>query len=197
MRRKRAGAARLSDHAFQRWKLRVGPASKNSVADRIGHRIATELRLGAEVNRNGALEIEVMPKAMPGIWAICYPSLWGGWVVATIIREGWEKDMEERERYESEAGACGAKYDADKPRLTLVPPEVVRCIAAVREYGVQKYGSAENWRTVEKERYRDALYRHLLEYLEDPAGVDRESGLPTLWHIACNVAFLCELEHAV
>ncbi len=185
MRRKRAGAVRLSDHAFQRWKLRVGPASKNSVADRIRRRIAAELKNGAEVNKNGALEIEVRP----GVWAVCYPSLMGGWVVATIIREGWEEDMEEKAKY-----GGGAKDDAGKPRLSLVPSEVIRCIAAVREYGVQKYGSAENWRTVEKERYRDALYRHLLDYLDDPAGTDTESGLPHLWHIACNVAFLCEIE---
>lgn len=187
MTRLRAGNVKLSSHAFERWKLRVSSqAKRKDVALKIRRRIATELKNGAEVNQNGALEIEVRL----GVWAVCYPSLMGGWEVATIIREGGNGDMEERTIY-------GAKYDADKPRLTLVPPEVVRCIAAVREYGVQKYGSAENWRTVEKERCRDALYRHLLEYLEDPAGVDRESGLPTLWHIACNVAFLCELEHAV
>jgi hypothetical protein len=98
--------------------------------------------------------------------------------------------METPERY-------GAKHDTGKPRLSLVPSEIIRAVAAVREYGVQKYGDAENWRTVEKERYRDALYRHLLEYLDDPAGVDTESGLPHLWHLACNVAFLCELEYSL
>ncbi len=81
MRRKR-GPVRLSDHAYERWKLRVGPASRNSVADRIRRRIAAELKMGAEVNRNGALEIEVVP----GIWAICYPSLTGGWEIATVIK---------------------------------------------------------------------------------------------------------------
>lgn len=99
MRRKRAGAVRLSDHAYERWELRVAPgvapAKRASVADRIRRRIAAELKNGAEVNKNGALEIEVRP----GVWAICYPSLWGGWVVATIIREGWEEDMEEKARY--------------------------------------------------------------------------------------------------
>jgi len=95
VRRKKAGAVRLSDHAYERWKLRVGPASKNSVANRIRRRIASELKLGAEVNRNGALEIKVRP----GVWAICYPSLMGGWEVATIIREGWEEDMEEKAIY--------------------------------------------------------------------------------------------------
>lgn len=89
-----------------------------------------------------------------------------------------------------------AKADAGKPRLSLVPPEIIRNIAVIREYGNNKYpeGGPDNWKTVEPERYRDALYRHWLAYLEDPASVDEESGLPHLWHMACNAAFLCELE---
>jgi len=90
-----------------------------------------------------------------------------------------------------------AKYDAGKPRLSLVPSEIIRCIARVREYGNLKYGDPENWRLVEAERYRDAAYRHLLDYIDDPAAVDPESGLPHLWHLATNVAFLCELEKEV
>lgn len=87
-----------------------------------------------------------------------------------------------------------AKADTGKQRISLVPMEIVRNIAVVREYGNRKYGDAENWRTVEVERYRDALGRHVLAYLEDPHGVDDESKLPHLWHIACNAAFLCEME---
>ena len=86
------------------------------------------------------------------------------------------------------------KADAGKPRLTLVPPEIITAIARVREYGVNKYGASENWKQVEPERYRDAAYRHWLAYLADPDGVDEESGLPHLWHLACNIAFLIELE---
>lgn len=86
------------------------------------------------------------------------------------------------------------KADAGKLQLTLVPWEIVRCIAAVRMYGVAKYKAPDNWKRVEIERYRDALMRHILAYLEDPQGVDEESGLPHLWHAACNIAFLCELE---
>ena len=87
-----------------------------------------------------------------------------------------------------------AKTDAGKPRLSLVPSEIIRCIAAVREYGNRKYGDPDNWRQVSVERYRDAAYRHMLDYIDDPASVDPESGLPHLWHLACNIAFLCELE---
>lgn len=87
-----------------------------------------------------------------------------------------------------------AKSDAGKPKLTLVPQQIIYDIAKVREYGNEKYGDPENWRTVEPERYRDAAFRHLLAYLDDPYGIDSESGLPHLWHLACNVAFLCEME---
>ena len=87
-----------------------------------------------------------------------------------------------------------AKADTGKPRPTLVPVSLIRAVTAVREYGTAKYHDPENWRTVEPQRYRDALYRHWLSYLDDPHGVDAESGLPHLWHVACNVAFLIEME---
>lgn len=90
-----------------------------------------------------------------------------------------------------------AKADAGKPRLTLVPPRIIWDIAAVRQYGVEiKYPETgvDGWRTIGLERIQDAAARHFLRYLSDPAGRDPESGLPHLWHLACNVAFLCELE---
>ena len=89
-----------------------------------------------------------------------------------------------------------AKADAGKLQLTLVPRNIIRAVAVVRAYGNAKYpeGGPENWRQVEKERYRDAMFRHLLAYLDDPTAVDPESGIPHLWHLACNCAFLCEME---
>lgn len=87
-----------------------------------------------------------------------------------------------------------AKRDAGKPRISLVPTEVIRAIAVIREYGCEKYKDPDNWKTVEAYRYRDALGRHILAYYDDPCSVDEESGLPHLWHAACNIAFLCEME---
>lgn len=87
-----------------------------------------------------------------------------------------------------------AKSDAGKLRPTLVPTGLTRAVAAVREFGVSKYHDPDNWRRVEPERYRDAMYRHLLAYVDDLNGVDEESGLPHLWHLACNAAFLIEME---
>ena len=87
-----------------------------------------------------------------------------------------------------------AKADEGKARLTLVPRQIIWDIAAIREYGNHKYGDPENWRQVEPERYRDAAFRHFMAYLDNPKGMDAESGLPHLWHLACNIAFLCEME---
>ena len=86
------------------------------------------------------------------------------------------------------------KADAGKARLTLVPQKILWDIAEVRAYGLKKYGSAENWKKVEIERYKDAAFRHFLKYLSNPQGVDEESGISHLKHLACNIAFLCELE---
>ncbi len=88
------------------------------------------------------------------------------------------------------------KADAGKAELTLVPLQIIWDIAAVRQYGAKKYGKtgADQWQNVEIKRYRDAAFRHFLKYLDDPQGVDEESGLPHLWHWVTNGAFLCELE---
>lgn len=89
-----------------------------------------------------------------------------------------------------------AKQDYGKAKLSLVPRRIIWDVAAIREYGNNKYpdGGPDNWKGVEPERYRDAAYRHFLGYLDDPRSVDAESGLPHLWHLACNIAFLCEME---
>lgn len=87
-----------------------------------------------------------------------------------------------------------AKADKGKIRPTLVPRQIIRDIAVVREYGNRKYHDPDNWKEVEVERYRDALCRHLLAYLDDPKSVDEESGIPHYKHMATNMAFICEME---
>lgn len=86
-----------------------------------------------------------------------------------------------------------AKADAGKLQLTLVPTGIIRAIAKIRMYGNQKYGSPDNWKEVSPERYWDAAYRHFLACVDDPKGVDPESGLSHLDHCACNLAFLIEM----
>lgn len=106
--------------------------------------------------------------------------------------EGEEEHMETHETAQNKEEA---KADSGKPKLSLVPRQIFFDIAKVREFGTKKYGDSENWRHVEVQRYRDAAFRHFMAYLDDPYGVDGESGLSHLSHLACNIAFLCEMEH--
>lgn len=87
-----------------------------------------------------------------------------------------------------------AKADKGKLELSLVNPQLVKAVAEVRMYGTEKYGNSENWRKVEPKRYVDALYRHLLAYIEGNE-VDEESGLSHLAHMACNISFLLDKEY--
>ena len=87
-----------------------------------------------------------------------------------------------------------AKADAGKLQLTLVPRQIIKDIAEVRMYGNKKYGDPDNWKTVDISRYRDAMFRHFLAYLDDPHGVDEESGIPHWKHVCCNAAFISEME---
>ena len=86
-----------------------------------------------------------------------------------------------------------AKDIKNKPRLSLVSPYLIEAVGKVRTYGSEKYKSIEKWRTVPEEYYRDAMMRHLVAYMKDPQAIDQESGLPHLWHLACNDNFLIEL----
>lgn len=90
-------------------------------------------------------------------------------------------------------GSQEAKADKGKLRIGLVPTQIIRDIAEVREYGNKKYGSPDNWKNVEPYRYVDALLRHTLAFMDDPESVDEESGIPHYKHMACNMAFLCEM----
>ena len=85
----------------------------------------------------------------------------------------------------------GAKYDDGKPRPSLVPVEAIEAIMQVREFGKAKYADAEDWRKVPREKWLDALLRHVLHIWDNPLALDDESGLPALWHVITNAAFLC------
>lgn len=85
------------------------------------------------------------------------------------------------------------KRDDGKLKISLVPMQIVRDIAEVRMYGTEKYGDPDNWRKVELLRYIDALLRHIIAFVEDPNGVDEESGIKHYKHAACNMAFISEM----
>lgn len=85
------------------------------------------------------------------------------------------------------------KFDSGKIRYSLFPPKALKFIVRILEYGANKY-SPNNWRKVDdKMRYYDAAMRHL-ELWRSGEQKDPESGYPHLWHAACNLIFLVELE---
>lgn len=87
----------------------------------------------------------------------------------------------------------GAKDDSGKVRLGLVMDgfsTALNLVGEVGTFGANKY-TPNGWKYVKgaQERYRDALFRHLLatEYY------DSESGLPHMAHAAWNVLALLTL----
>ena len=95
---------------------------------------------------------------------------------------------EENERPDTQE----AKADSGKPRPSLVPPALIDGVMRIREFGTARYGDPDNWRNVDAERYHNALLRHILAMWEDWKAVDPDSGMPHLWHAACNIAFLMQ-----
>lgn len=93
------------------------------------------------------------------------------------------------------------KKDNGKPRLDLVPLEILEPLARVREFAVKKYGKdgIEAWREISDDRLLAALLRHLVTYQKNPNALDEESGLPAIYHVVINAAFLAikteEKEH--
>lgn len=85
------------------------------------------------------------------------------------------------------------KADRGKLEISLVPTQIIKDIAQVRMYGVEKYKNPDNWKLVEFKRYIDALLRHTLEFLNDYKSKDEESGIEHYKHMACNMAFICEM----
>lgn len=86
-----------------------------------------------------------------------------------------------------------AKADAGKLQISLVPTQIIKDIAEVRMYGNDKYGDPDNWKSVDIVRYIDALLRHMLAFVDNMDSVDEESGIPHYKHMACNMAFICEM----
>lgn len=98
-----------------------------------------------------------------------------------------------KQGYNEDKVTDGLKHDGGKARLDLVPPEIIEAVGKVMTFGAEKYGE-NSYKQVDPKRYRAALMRHVCKWLKNPHGIDTDSGLPHLWHIACNVAFLLELD---
>ena len=93
----------------------------------------------------------------------------------------------ERNEVSQEAG--GTKYDQDKPRFDLIPPESLFAIAEVLTFGAQKYGD-RNWeKGIRASRLFAAVQRHLWKWWSG-RDTDEESGLSHLSHAICGLAML-------
>lgn len=85
------------------------------------------------------------------------------------------------------------KDDTGKPRMDLIPPEALYALGRVLEYGARKYAD-RNWeKGFAWGRSVAALKRHLSAW-EAGQGCDQESGMPHLWHVLTNAAFLLAFE---
>lgn len=85
------------------------------------------------------------------------------------------------------------KADNGKTRLDLVSPTFIEAVGKIRTFGVSKYGDSDSWAKVEPQRYMAALLRHINAYRMGEE-TDKESGMPHLWHAACNLMFLIDLD---
>ena len=91
----------------------------------------------------------------------------------------------------------GAKDDKAKPMagVLLDFSRALQTVVDVGTYGAKKY-TRGSWAMVPEgsQRYLDAMMRHLLAMDVDPDGLDKETGLPHLAHVAWNALAVLELQ---
>jgi len=76
----------------------------------------------------------------------------------------------------------------------IVPTSLVKSCARALQSGLDKGYRPQSYLDGDIDVYKNALYRHLLSYLEGHL-VDTESGLSVLDHIVANASILIELEN--
>lgn len=72
-------------------------------------------------------------------------------------------NSEHLERHAQGLGCMGdqfTKHDQGKTQYNLIPPQVLKLLADQLTFGAQKY-RPDNWKKGDKERYYDALMRHM------------------------------------
>lgn len=97
----------------------------------------------------------------------------------------------------------GLKFDADKVRLELIPPELLYAVGSILTFGAKKYED-RNWELgMNWSRPFGALMRHMwcwwggkqktsVSFLFGE--LDDETGHSHLWHAGCCLAFLIAYE---
>lgn len=85
------------------------------------------------------------------------------------------------------------KFDQEKVRMDLLPPELLTATAEILGFGASKYGE-RNWENgMNWSRVFGALMRHLWAWWSGQ-NLDEETGKSHLWHAACCIAFLIAYE---
>lgn len=89
----------------------------------------------------------------------------------------------------------GVKFDEDKLRLELIPPEVITALGEVLTYGAKKYDD-RNWEKGMKwSRVYGAALRHLNAWADfNQTDYDEETKLSHLKHALTCIAFLVTYE---
>lgn len=99
----------------------------------------------------------------------------------TLFDSGAVRDIEAK---------VNGKDDREKLPLSQVPRGIVEAIGAVKLFGTKKYKDPDSWKLVENQRYWDAALRHVEAARNDMWAIDEESGLPHIWHLSCDLAFI-------
>jgi len=86
-----------------------------------------------------------------------------------------------------------AKAHPDKPRMDLIPPEIMTAMGTVMAHGAKKFAERGWEEGVEWGIYFAALQRHVWAW-QGGEDIDMESGHSHLWHAACCLAILVAYE---
>ena len=80
---RRLTPVRVSDHALERYRERVRPISRHQLGKEIRLHLLAHLGTGARV-----IDEAIFVEVHPGIVAVAYASLLGGWEVSTVMEVG-------------------------------------------------------------------------------------------------------------
>jgi len=93
----------------------------------------------------------------------------------------------------------GLRFNNGKIDLTQCPETIIYAIAATFMKNSDKHGGKYpnfNWRRgMDHSKPMACLMRHMMSY-QAGEDLDPESGLPHLWHAACNLAMLIEFQYS-
>lgn len=82
----------------------------------------------------------------------------------------------------------GRKFDSGKLRWDLLPFDIIEGVVEILTHGAEKY-DPNNWQKVETNRHFAAGMRHISSYKQGDL-LDKDSGLPHLYHALCDLMFV-------